>query len=696
MKNKRYIKSLTNRLNRLTLFTICFAFSLFSVESAMAVTGAKNIPADYLTLQAAISDLNATGSTGAGVTLTISAGNPQTAPVGGYVIGGAGSLLLLGGTNSPISINGGLNTITAGTPQVAGSLNDAVIKIVGADDITIFNCTILENPANSVTVAASNGQTEFGIALFYADPTDGAKNITIRNNDISLKRLYQNSFGIYSSVRHTAAAPTAAADISAASGSNSNLHVYTNAIHNVSVAVASIGSASLTAGLMNDGTDIGGSSFATGNTFTDWGNPGTTMSAYVSMTTGSYPCVYSINEINNNISFNSMVSANLTLGGAGTLFGVFQTYSGVNVAPQPSGIFFIKVDNNTFTLVNSPIASGTGAIECIRTQNLAPAAGATISISNNTVSACKIIGPNATSSLFRPIINTSSPSTLTIDANIIKDNELNTTTGQCQLLRNSSNTISFVNIRNNKLGIAASGPGVCVTWTRTSSANFFMLINSPGAINSQATNYFITGNNFTGFIQVAHTGFLVGASITVGGSVNYNFNTFTNLSLKNGFIIRLLSESGQKPGSTANYLNNSVIGSFTNTGVLAEFSLYLDAFDVTSDNSSAWNFSNNNFSNISFDGVGSDWIGVYSVGGNGKKKTASNNIFNNISVSANAVIENILRVESGSSLFANTVSNNIITNISSAGGNVTGIYLPIQILLLLEIQSADYQLQELW
>ena len=202
----------------------------------MAVTGAKNVPADYLTLQAAIDDLNLTGSTGAGVTLTISAGNPQTAPVGGYVIGGAGSLLLLVGTNSPVSINGGLNTITAGTPQILGSLNDAVIKIVGADNITIFNCTIQENPANSGTVAASNGQTEFGIGLFYASPTDGAQNITIRNNDISLKRLYQNSFGIYSNVRHTEAAPTTAVEIVAASGSNSNLHVYSNAIHNVSVA----------------------------------------------------------------------------------------------------------------------------------------------------------------------------------------------------------------------------------------------------------------------------------------------------------------------------------------------------------------------------------------------------------------------------------------------------------------------------
>ena len=88
----------------------------------MAITGAKNVPADYPTLQDAINALNTTGSTGAGVTLTISAGNPQTVPVGGYVIGGAGSLLLLGGTNSPVSINGGLNTITAGTPQVAGSL----------------------------------------------------------------------------------------------------------------------------------------------------------------------------------------------------------------------------------------------------------------------------------------------------------------------------------------------------------------------------------------------------------------------------------------------------------------------------------------------------------------------------------------------------------------------------------------------
>ena len=287
MKNKLYTKSLTNRFNRWMLFTICFAFSLFTVESAMAITGPKNVPVDYPTLQDAINALNTTGSTGAGVTITISAGNPQTSPVGGYVIGGAGSVLLLGGTNSPVSIDGGLNAITAGTPQIPGSLNDAVIKIVGADNITIFNCTIQENPANSVTVATSNGQTEFGIGLFYASPTDGAQNITIRNNDISLKRLYQNSFGIYSSVRHTDAAPLVTADITSASGSNSNLHVYTNAIHNVSVAVASIGSASITSGLMNNGTDIGGSGFATGNTITNWGNPGTTDICTIVHKTGS-------------------------------------------------------------------------------------------------------------------------------------------------------------------------------------------------------------------------------------------------------------------------------------------------------------------------------------------------------------------------------------------------------------------------
>ena len=56
--------------------------------------GVLNIPGDYPDLASAIADLNAQGVGAGGVTLNVIAGNPQTAHAGGYVVGGAGSMVL--------------------------------------------------------------------------------------------------------------------------------------------------------------------------------------------------------------------------------------------------------------------------------------------------------------------------------------------------------------------------------------------------------------------------------------------------------------------------------------------------------------------------------------------------------------------------------------------------------------------------
>jgi hypothetical protein len=109
------------------------------------LVGTYNIPGDYPTLDAAITDLNAKGLGGA-VTLNLLADNPQTAPAGGYVIGGSGSVLLTTTSMSNIvSIVGNGNTITASSALTAGNLNDAIFKLVGADWVTISGFTMTEN-----------------------------------------------------------------------------------------------------------------------------------------------------------------------------------------------------------------------------------------------------------------------------------------------------------------------------------------------------------------------------------------------------------------------------------------------------------------------------------------------------------------------------------------------------------------------
>src|SRR5687768_8718662 len=55
------------------------------------LSGTYNIPGDYATLTAAMTDVNTQG-VGGPVMFNVIAGNSQTAPAGGYVIGGTGSL----------------------------------------------------------------------------------------------------------------------------------------------------------------------------------------------------------------------------------------------------------------------------------------------------------------------------------------------------------------------------------------------------------------------------------------------------------------------------------------------------------------------------------------------------------------------------------------------------------------------------
>lgn len=230
------------------------------------LSGTKNIPGDYPTLADAISSLNTLGVTAPGVTLNLLAGHPETAPQGGFTL-----TTLTSGESAPIVIQGNGNTISASTWHVLGSLSDAVFKIIGSDFVTITGFTIQENPLNTFMTLENNDMTEFGVALFYSSLTDGAKNITIANNTISLVRTYEKSIGIYSTVLRSATDPTYTygGDITAASGANDNTHIYSNAISEVDQGIRIEGS--ITGTFMNTGTDIGGTSSSTGNTISGYG-----------------------------------------------------------------------------------------------------------------------------------------------------------------------------------------------------------------------------------------------------------------------------------------------------------------------------------------------------------------------------------------------------------------------------------------
>ena len=179
-------------------------FALFIPWICFAqLTGSKYIPGDYADLASAITDLNTQGVGAGGVILSLIAGNPQTAPAGGFVIGGTGTAVLTTTSSSnQVVIRGNGNTITASNALVSGALNDGIIKIVGADWITITGFTLGENPLNTITTAGSNNMTEWGIALLSVNSGNGSQNITVEGNIIQLNRTYQNTFGIYSNSTH--------------------------------------------------------------------------------------------------------------------------------------------------------------------------------------------------------------------------------------------------------------------------------------------------------------------------------------------------------------------------------------------------------------------------------------------------------------------------------------------------------------
>jgi hypothetical protein len=303
--------------------------------------------------------LNTQGVGAGGVTLNLVAANPQTAPLGGYSITATGTV------SNTITITGNGNTVTAFNPQTSGSLNDAIFKIIGGDYITIQGFTMQENALNTTATYGTNNKTEFGVALLYASTTNGAQNNTIQNNTISLDRTYVNTFGIYSNTRHaangilggalvTSAGTTVTADASSTAGSNSNNKVYSNAISNVNFGIVFIGGGVIAG--MDLGNDIGGSSAGTANTITNWGNgavTGTSGTTFTSLFNVNY-CIYSVGQVNDNISFNTITSS-AALTSAVTVGGILKTY-----IAQPGGTITTTINNNTVTVTNNPSATTTG------------------------------------------------------------------------------------------------------------------------------------------------------------------------------------------------------------------------------------------------------------------------------------------------------------------------------------------------
>ncbi|MBK9464145.1 MAG: HYR domain-containing protein [Chitinophagaceae bacterium] len=542
---------------------------LFAASANAQLTGTKNIPGDYADLATAITDLNTQGVGAGGVTLNLLAGNPQTAPAGGYSITATGTVA------NQITLQGNGNIITASGALVVGALNDAIFKLIGADHVTLTGFVMQENAANTTTAAASNNMTEWGVALLYATSTDGAQNCTIQNNTIDLNRTYQNTFGIYSNSTHTATAVTTSVTATTTAGGNSGLKIYTNNITDINIGILVVGPTA--AADHNDGLDIGGASLATGNTITNYGTTGT-FSSYANVS-GTVNGILVRNTKSYNVSYNTITSSSGASGvTAGTLRGIYV----VAASNQPTGTFTNNINNNTLSITSHVV---TGTVNGIIVESTTSSATSTTNINNNnftTLTHSIAAASGANTAISQLGSTTAGPLNHSISGNTFT-NITATTTGSFTFISNSwaRPTSGTGNINNNSIVTAFSktGAGGTITLYTSNSVsgatineintnNNFSNITVTGATtiagwastDGGSPIKTVTGNTFTNW--TGGTSAVTGLAVSFSGSSTVSGNLVSNIS-SGGAITGIASSSG------INTLTGNTVHTLVSTGAAA-------------------------------------------------------------------------------------------------------------------------------
>ncbi|MEP6674533.1 MAG: T9SS type A sorting domain-containing protein [Ferruginibacter sp.] len=660
-----------------------FVLATAAVSAQVTTNSGSGLAASYPDLASAITALNA-ATISSPVTITL-AGN-ETAPAGGYAITASGT-----STNTIIISGSGGSIITSNAGLTAGSLNDGIFKLIGADYVTIQNFTMQENAANTVVAAATNNMTEWGVALLYASTTNGSQNNTIQNNTITLNRTYLNSFGIYSNSRHSAIAVTTLAEVTSAAGSNSNNKFYGNTITNVNLGISLVG-AGTTIAAIDNGNDIGGSANSTGNIISNWGN-GPVASSFISVTTSPF-CIFSTMQINDNISYNTLTSAALTT--AVSMFGIVKAYT----VAQPVGTITTSINNNTVTITNNTTGTTVGSVFPINNQGLTPLLStATVNINNNTIQNCILGGTTATTAGITCIGNSSVPGILNMNGNNIINNSITATTsttgivacvtnsgavttanmnnniirglsstaasGQIQGMVNSGAVITALNINSNQLGNTSGG---FFTGPVATSGGLFAIVTSGGAATCTTS---ITGNDIRGitYSVASSAGQAYIQNTAASLSQNISNNTFTNLTVNTTGSATFISNSIQLPaGGSQTINNNSIVTGFSKTGAGGTVQVYLASASPSSPTGSTHIATGNNFSNITVTGA-TGLVGWSNLeGAPGPTKTISNNTFTNWTGGSSAITVITTQWSGGTS----AISNNIINNITGTG-SITGI-----------------------
>jgi trimeric autotransporter adhesin len=208
------------KIYKLLVFTLAFSIVLFAKSQ---VAGVKNIPTDYVTIEAAITALNANGVGAGGATINVPAGYTETPST---------ALVLSIFTNVPTAANplvfkkigAGANPLI--TAYTGTGTVDGIFILNGTDYVTIDGIDLQENVANTTATT----QMEWGYALLKNGAANGSQNNTIKNCTVTLSNANVASVGIY--VANHTILNTTSLTVTSFSGTNSKNKFYNNTIQN--------------------------------------------------------------------------------------------------------------------------------------------------------------------------------------------------------------------------------------------------------------------------------------------------------------------------------------------------------------------------------------------------------------------------------------------------------------------------------
>lgn len=570
-----------NTKNHLLRFSLKQQFMIFflsvSLISCAQLVGVKTIPGDYASLTLAVTDLNTQGVGAGGVTFNVAAGYTE-------LLSGKITLTATGTLANPIVFQKSgvganpLLTSYTGTVATPSVLADGFFVLAGSDYVTIDGIDLQENVANTTATTVM----EFGYALLKQSGTDGCQNNTIQNCVITLNRLqntgwtapgHNGSCGIV--VLNGLFTASGALTVTAPSGSNSFNKFYTNTIQNCNAGIVFVGFADVSPFTLGDtGNDIGGNSYATGNTILNFGGGAATNPATGIFVNQQWGLNASYNTLNNNDGAG--------VNHASTLRGIFLNSSSTSAS----------VDCN-FNRINLTSGATTSDLSMIENAFGSTPAGNTVNINNNILRGSY---PTATSGAMRGIYhNGSTPSILNINNNIIVG-------------------FSYSNLAN-------TGTGVLYP-IHTSGSNATMTINANNNLIDSITRLGSTGGTTIGLF--------ISAGVT-GMQVNVKSNTIQNLSIDGTGTASVLYGIQTSTGTIvidSNLVQNLSCLKSTGTGAL--YGIY----DIASPVNENYNF--NIVRNLTHNGTGIVY-GLFANTTSGVRNV-SNNLIHSLKTGGTTII----------------------------------------------------------